>query len=169
MHIVVIAGGYGTRLGDLTEHRPKYLVPVNGHPFADYQIELLLSQGFTRFTFALGHMGDQIRAHIDYHWRDLDRTYSDHPPRSVWDAYNRAKVRGRHAVLYGDSYLALEPGFVKDCWDRPENVYVRWASEDYGIRFLGGRGRLQVEAPMRYQEVGSREGITRLEVWLEAQ
>ncbi len=165
----MICGGYGTGLGALTATRPKYLVPVLGKPFADWQIELLVSQGFDEFVFAIGHMGEQIRAHIDYHWRDLDATFSDHPPRSTWDAYNRAKVRGRHAVLYGDSYLALAPARVKEWWDRPENVYVRWASEDYGMRFLGGRGRLQVEAPMRYQEVGTPEGITRLEVWLEAQ
>lgn len=170
MHVVILAGGYGSRLGDLTKAHPKYLVPVAGKPFCDWQLDLLTRQGFTSFTVCLGYRGAQIRAHLDYHWRDLDVSYSDEglDQQGPWVAYARAKHRlpSRHAVIYGDSYLDLPVDLIRACWASPKNVYLRWGGEDYGLRFLGGRGVENVDAPAPWHEVGSREGIANLEAHL---
>lgn len=40
-HAVILAAGAGTRLGLLTDGRPKCLVPVEGRALVDYQLEAL--------------------------------------------------------------------------------------------------------------------------------
>lgn len=39
-HLVVVAGGKGTRLADRFPEVPKVLVPVGGKPVLDHQLEL---------------------------------------------------------------------------------------------------------------------------------
>jgi NDP-sugar pyrophosphorylase family protein len=45
MQIVILAGGLGTRLRPLTDQMPKSLIPVNGRPFLEYQLELFKRSG----------------------------------------------------------------------------------------------------------------------------
>ena len=41
MDVILLAGGYGTRLYPLTKDRPKSLLPVGGRPITDYLVERL--------------------------------------------------------------------------------------------------------------------------------
>jgi len=41
MDVILLAGGYGTRLYPLTKDRPKSLLPVGGRPITDYLVEEL--------------------------------------------------------------------------------------------------------------------------------
>jgi NDP-sugar pyrophosphorylase family protein len=45
---IILAGGKAERLGDAAEGRPKALVPVAGHPLAEYQVAQLVTAGVTR-------------------------------------------------------------------------------------------------------------------------
>ncbi|MBI2173589.1 MAG: NTP transferase domain-containing protein, partial [Candidatus Omnitrophica bacterium] len=38
MQIVILAGGKGTRLGQLTQDCPKVLLEIDGKPFLHYQL-----------------------------------------------------------------------------------------------------------------------------------
>jgi D-glycero-alpha-D-manno-heptose 1-phosphate guanylyltransferase len=60
MRLLVLAGGFGTRLRPAVANVPKALAPVNGVPFLQFQIENWLSQGLRQFTFLLYHQADQI-------------------------------------------------------------------------------------------------------------
>ena len=46
---IILAGGYGSRLGRLTEKTPKPLLKINKKRFIDYVIQLLKNQGFKKF------------------------------------------------------------------------------------------------------------------------
>lgn len=166
MQAVILCGGLGTRLGTLTHDRPKYLVPILGRPFCDWQLELLATQGFDEFVFCIGHHGDQIRAHLG------DQLYSDEGTRQrgPWAAYRKARhlLDDRHAIIYGDAYLPLTTEFINDCWASPDRIYLRWDGEDYGMRFMDGDLLRMVQAPQRWYEVGSYEGIAELEAYLRA-
>lgn len=60
---VILLGGLGTRLGDLTRSVPKPLLPVGGAPFVDVLVSEAIRRGFTRFLFLAGVMSDQVVAH----------------------------------------------------------------------------------------------------------
>ena len=48
MQVVILAGGLATRLGYLTEERPKPMVEIRGKPFLEYQLELLKEAGIKK-------------------------------------------------------------------------------------------------------------------------
>jgi NDP-sugar pyrophosphorylase family protein len=45
---IILAGGQATRLGDAARGMPKALVPVAGHPLAEYQVSQLVRAGVER-------------------------------------------------------------------------------------------------------------------------
>jgi NDP-sugar pyrophosphorylase family protein len=45
---VILAGGQATRLGDAARGQPKALVPISGHPLAEYQVAQLVRAGVDR-------------------------------------------------------------------------------------------------------------------------
>jgi D-glycero-alpha-D-manno-heptose 1-phosphate guanylyltransferase len=52
---VILAGGLGTRLQQVTNGLPKCMVPVREIPFIVWQMEYLNKKGFNRFILALGY------------------------------------------------------------------------------------------------------------------
>ncbi|WP_089155626.1 sugar phosphate nucleotidyltransferase [Micromonospora sp. NBS 11-29] len=65
MHVVIMAGGLGTRLRPYTTALPKPLVPI-GDSYAILEIVLhqLAFRGFTHATLAINHLGSLIRAFV---------------------------------------------------------------------------------------------------------
>jgi NDP-sugar pyrophosphorylase family protein len=45
---IILAGGQATRLGDAARGQPKALVPIAGHPLAEYQVSQLVRAGVER-------------------------------------------------------------------------------------------------------------------------
>jgi histidinol-phosphate phosphatase family protein len=60
---VILAGGLGTRLGDITRTLPKPMVPFGGTPFLGYLLRMLAEQGFERVVLLLGYKAETI---VDY-------------------------------------------------------------------------------------------------------
>src|SRR5438093_2716088 len=48
MEALLLAGGQATRLGDAARGHPKALVPIAGHPLAEYQVAQLVRAGVER-------------------------------------------------------------------------------------------------------------------------
>ena len=51
---VILVGGLGTRLGELTARTPKPLLPVAGRPFLEHLIQEVSRYGFERVTLLAG-------------------------------------------------------------------------------------------------------------------
>jgi D-glycero-alpha-D-manno-heptose 1-phosphate guanylyltransferase len=65
MRLLVLAGGFGTRLQATVIGLPKALAPVGNVPFLKLQIELWRSQGINSFVFLLHHQADLIIEFLD--------------------------------------------------------------------------------------------------------
>jgi NDP-sugar pyrophosphorylase family protein len=64
MRLLVLAGGFGTRLKTAIADVPKALAPIGDVPFLHLQLEHWLAQGLREFTFLLHHQADQIIAFL---------------------------------------------------------------------------------------------------------
>lgn len=60
MKLLVLAGGFGTRLRSVVAEVPKALAPVGEQAFLHLQIENWRSQGLSSFVFLLHHQADLI-------------------------------------------------------------------------------------------------------------
>src|SRR3954447_19941785 len=59
--VIILAGGVGTRLGEITKTIPKALVELNGEPFLAHQLRLLRAKGVERVVLCISHFGELIR------------------------------------------------------------------------------------------------------------
>ena len=74
---MILAAGLGTRLGALTQDKPKALVPLNGKPLLQHCIENLIANGFHHIVINVHHFGDQIIDFVESHPFDADIQISD--------------------------------------------------------------------------------------------
>jgi len=58
---VIIAGGLGSRLRPLTDHRPKHLLPVGGVPFLEHQLTKLAMAGVDHVVLATSYRAEEFR------------------------------------------------------------------------------------------------------------
>lgn len=61
---LILAGGKGVGMKPLTEQLPKSLLPVNGKPILEHQIELLKSYGIQNIFILTGHLGEAIKRRL---------------------------------------------------------------------------------------------------------
>jgi len=112
--LVILAGGRATRLGPLSEDRPKFLVDVGlNQRFADVQLAWASEQGFWDVVLSVGYRGKQIEEYCGDGSRYgvcLRYVYDGAEPLGTGGAVKRAFRRppDRVAVLYGDTLLALD-------------------------------------------------------------
>lgn len=66
--VVILCGGKGTRLGHITEARPKPMVEIGGKPILWHIMKMYSFYGFNKFILALGHKGEFIKSYF-YHYR----------------------------------------------------------------------------------------------------
>jgi dTDP-glucose pyrophosphorylase len=61
---VIMAGGKGTRLGELTRHTPKPLMTVAGRSIIEWIILNLVGDGVRDIYVSVNHLADQIEEHL---------------------------------------------------------------------------------------------------------
>jgi glucose-1-phosphate cytidylyltransferase len=67
MKVAILAGGFGTRLAEETEIRPKPLVEIGGKPILWHIMKIYDHYGFKNFVVALGYKGEYIKRYmVDY-------------------------------------------------------------------------------------------------------
>ena len=63
MKVVLMAGGRGTRIASVASDIPKPMIPIEGKPVLEHEIECLRDQGFTDLILTVSHLGHII---MDY-------------------------------------------------------------------------------------------------------
>jgi NDP-sugar pyrophosphorylase family protein len=68
--LLVLAGGFGTRLRSAVADVPKPLAPVAGRPYLHYLVESWVAQGVTAITFLLHYQAETINAFVEQQQHD---------------------------------------------------------------------------------------------------
>ncbi|MBE9241710.1 nucleotidyltransferase family protein [Synechocystis salina] len=61
--VVILAGGFGTRIKQQLPDLPKPLAPVAHRPFLDWQLRYLQQQGFRRSLLSTGYLAEKVAAY----------------------------------------------------------------------------------------------------------
>lgn len=68
MKVVILAGGFGTRLAEETDRIPKPMVEIGGRPILWHIMKHYAHYGFKEFFIALGYKGEVIKRYfLDYY------------------------------------------------------------------------------------------------------
>jgi glucose-1-phosphate cytidylyltransferase len=75
MKVVLLAGGFGTRLAEFTDVIPKPMVPVGGHPILWHLMNIFARYGHVDFHIALGYKAQVIKEYfLNYYALNSDFT-----------------------------------------------------------------------------------------------
>ena len=86
MQVVILAGGTGTRLKEMTEFIPKPMVHIGGKPMLWHIMKLYAYYGFKSFILALGYKQEMIKEYFrNYHYINNDIHYGPvHGQKLLW-------------------------------------------------------------------------------------
>lgn len=75
MKVVIFAGGFGTRLMEETEARPKPMVEIGGKPILWHILKMYEQHGFNEFVICLGYKATYIKEYFyNYYLHNSDVT-----------------------------------------------------------------------------------------------
>jgi glucose-1-phosphate cytidylyltransferase len=75
MKVVILAGGFGTRLMEETEARPKPMVEIGGKPILWHIMKIYEYYGFNEFVICLGYKSHMIKEYfLNYYLYNSDVT-----------------------------------------------------------------------------------------------
>lgn len=64
MKVVILAGGFGSRLQEETTVRPKPMVEIGGKPILWHILNIYSAYGFNEFVLALGYKGEAVKEYF---------------------------------------------------------------------------------------------------------
>jgi glucose-1-phosphate cytidylyltransferase len=134
--VVILAGGKGTRLSELTGETPKPLLMVGGKPLLQHIIDNFVRGGFTEFIIPVGYLGDKVFEYFSSKYNVIDTLTSSVRREGMWlekggvsidvtytgeDTLTGGRL-GRlrnyltepFMMTYGDAVTKLNPKFVKE-------------------------------------------------------
>ena len=112
MQIVILCGGLGTRLGDISKKVPKSMVPFNGKPFLEHLLRFFSQQGFRNFLLCTGYKREIIENYFqDGSSLGISITYSvETEPLGTGGALLNAQelFEEQFILLWGDNFINID-------------------------------------------------------------
>jgi D,D-heptose 1,7-bisphosphate phosphatase len=116
MQAVILAGGKGTRLRQVTGDLPKPLVDIAGRPLLVHQLELARAQGVGDILILTGyrsaaiedHVGDGSRYGVNVTYRDEGESEPLGAAGALLSAFDL--LEDRFFVFYGDCFMKVDLG-----------------------------------------------------------
>lgn len=76
MKVVILAGGFGTRISEESHLRPKPMIEIGGRPILWHIMKYYSHYGYNEFVICLGYKGNIIKEFfMDYYLYDSDVTF----------------------------------------------------------------------------------------------
>ena len=73
MKVVILCGGYGTRIRDVSEDIPKPMIPIGGKPILWHIMKSYAEFGYHDFILCLGYKSEVIKNFfVNYEFRRSD-------------------------------------------------------------------------------------------------
>ena len=101
MKVVILAGGFGTRLSEYTDSIPKPMVPIGGKPIIEHIMGLYASYGHEEFYIALGYKGEVIK---DY-FRNFKKNWKINLIDTGSDTYTGGRLKRLKKYLFNENFL----------------------------------------------------------------
>ena len=64
MKVIILSGGFGTRLSEYTESIPKPMVTIGGRPILWHIMQTYAKYGYTDFYLALGYKAQIVKEYF---------------------------------------------------------------------------------------------------------
>ncbi|MBR9703719.1 NTP transferase domain-containing protein, partial [Candidatus Woesearchaeota archaeon] len=109
---VILCGGFGTRLGELTKNTPKPMLTVGGKPILQHTIECLKEHGITKVLLCAGYKAEVIEEFFSEtkNWGvDIEISIEDEPLGTAGAVkLCSGKLDDEFILIYGDVFIDFD-------------------------------------------------------------
>ena len=106
MKLVILAGGYGTRLTEETKIKPKPLVKIGNKPIIWHVMKIYSYFGINDFIVCLGYKGDLLKKELNKIKEDWNITYVNTGLKTM----TGGRIKRIKKYLQDDKYFCLSYG-----------------------------------------------------------
>lgn len=132
MKAIILAAGRGSRMGTLTDEKPKCLLEVYGKPLIEHQIEALTKAGIKEVALVTGYKSKLLNHYGDFHfhnpkWAETNMVYSLLCAKewletsdcivSYADIYYQSQIVRDLIDCHDDIAIAYDPNWL-DLWSK---------------------------------------------------
>ena len=101
MKVVILAGGFGTRLSEYTDSIPKPMVPIGDKPMIEHIMGIYANYGHKEFYGALGYKGEVIKEYFKNFKKDWKINLID----TGADTYTGGRLKRLEKYLLNENFL----------------------------------------------------------------
>lgn len=147
MKAVILAGGFGTRLSEETQIKPKPMVEIGGRPILWHIMKIYAHHGVTDFVICCGYKGYLIKEYF--------ANYFLHMSDVTFDlGENRMEVHKRHAEPW--RVTLVDTGEETLNGGRLKRVRSYLGDEDFCFTYGDGVGDVDISATIEAHRQGAR-------------
>ncbi len=138
--IIILAGGFGTRLKEEIIDIPKAMAPINGKPFLEYLLNYIQKSGFQKVIISTGYLSKSIENYFKDKYRSIEIEYSiEEEPLGTGGAVKLAlkKVSTPYfIVMNGDTLFRINlQDFFQNHVENLANLTIALRNVDDASRF----------------------------------
>ena len=111
MKVLILAGGWGTRLGRLTDVIPKPMVKIGDHPIIWHIMKIYSHYGYNDFVICLGVKAESIKNYF-YNFDMRNNDFTINTSKGTIDFHNRSE-EDWNVTLVDTGLYTLKGGRVK--------------------------------------------------------
>ena len=169
MKVIILAGGWGSRLGNLTESIPKPMVEIGDKPILWHIMKIYSFYGFNDFIICLGVKANVIKDYF-YHYEIRNNDFTIYLSNGEIEFYNKKEEINWRVSLIDTGLNTLKGGRIKrvEKYLDPEMNMVTYGDgvADINIQKLVEFHKSHkkivtitgVHAPARFGEIIEKEG-----------
>lgn len=131
IEVLILVGGFGTRLREVVRDVPKPMAPINGIPFLEILVKKLKKEGFQNICLLTGYLAQVIENHFgDGSTLGLNIRYSNEDTPLGTGGAIRQAIEGssydHFMILNGDTFFAIKyRSFVNESFGEKISIALK--------------------------------------------
>lgn len=144
MKVVILAGGYGTRISEETSVRPKPMIEIGGKPILLHIMHLYSSYGLHDFIICLGYKSHVIKEYFaNYYLYNSDVTF---------DFRNENKCTIHQSILEPWKVTLVETGINTLTGGRVKKIEKYVGNETFMLTYGDGIGDINISKLVNFHQ-----------------
>jgi D-glycero-alpha-D-manno-heptose 1-phosphate guanylyltransferase len=145
MKVIILAGGFGTRLKHLLPDVPKPMADISGRPFLEWLMDYLADAGVSEVILSVHYLKEKIIDHFGDKYKNIKISYAlENEPLGTGGAIlNSIKDDEKYLIINGDTFV------VGDYIDFFENAQTSKSTTSILLRKVADTaryGRVEVDS-----------------------
>ena len=144
MKVVILAGGYGTRISEESHNKPKPMIEIGGYPILWHIMKTFSHYGFNEFIICAGYKQYAIKEYFaNYYLHRSDVTFD-------FTSANKMTVHSEHAEPW--KVTIVDTGLDTMTGGRVKRIKDYTDGEPFFLTYGDGVGDVNIEELLRFHK-----------------